>query len=99
MSQRYKREDLKKQLNTIFQIHFTPDMVLDAELISVSEVTEMGPYESFVLTFLVPAECPIQQQIYQLDHPEMGEMELFLVPSGKDDKGTTYASVFNYQKQ
>lgn len=96
---RYKREDLSEHLNTTFQIHFTPEIVRDAELISVSEIMAMGSYESYTITFLVPEECPIAQQIYQIDHPQMGKMELFLVPSGKDAKGTTYVSVFNYQKE
>jgi hypothetical protein len=99
MSRRYKRDDLAAQLNTTFQIHFTPDLVKDAELTEVSELKEMGPYESFAITFLVPDECPIQQQIYRIDHPEIGQVELFLVPSGKDEKGTNYVSVFNYSKE
>jgi hypothetical protein len=99
MSRRYKREELSEHLNTTFQIHFTPDIVMDAELVSVSEIVEMGSYESYSITFLVPDECPIAQQIYPIAHPEMGSMEFFLVPSGKDQKGTTYVSVFNYQKE
>lgn len=99
MSRRYKRADLSEHLNTTFQIHFTPDIVMDAELVSVSEIIEMGSFESYTITFLVRDECPIAQQIYPIDHPEIGNMELFLVPSGKDEKGTTYVSVFNYQRE
>jgi len=96
MGKRYRREDLSEQLDTAFQIHFTPAMVVDAELINVSEVQEMGSYESFTITFLVTADCPIEQKTYLIGHAKMGEMELFLVPSGKDEKGTTYVSVFTY---
>lgn len=99
MSRRYQRDEFAEQLNTTFQIHFTPEIVMNAELISVSEIMGMGSYESYTTTFLVPEECPIAQQIYPVDHPEIGRLELFLVPSGKDEKGTTYASVFNYQKE
>lgn len=99
MSRRYKRDDFTEQLNTTFEINFTPDIVKDAELIQVSELQEMGPYESFTITLLVPEDCPIHQQIYPIDHAKMGNLELFLVPSGKDEKGTTYVSVFNYQKE
>jgi hypothetical protein len=99
MSERYRREDLAEQLNTTFQIHFTPDMVMDAQLIDVSELQEMGSYESFTIAFLVAEDCPIQQQIYPIGHAEMGEMELFLVPSGKDERGATYVSVFTYSKE
>jgi hypothetical protein len=99
MPRRHDREELHKQLNTTFQIHFAPDAVMDAELISVSEVREMGSYESFSITFLVPGDCPIWQHTYRIDHPEMGEMALFLVPTGKSDGGATYVSLFNYSKK
>lgn len=99
MSRRYKRDEFIEQLNTTFEINFTPDIVKDAELIQVSELQEMGPYESFTITLLVPEDCPIYQQIYGIDHAKMGHLELFLVPSGKDEKGTTYVSVFNYSKE
>jgi hypothetical protein len=98
MSRRYTRDELAAQLNSTFQLHFSPEIVKDAVLAEVSELKGMGPYESFVITFLIPDECPVQQRIYQLVHPEIGEMELFLVPSGKDEKGTTYASVLSYKK-
>jgi len=99
MSRSYKRDEMAAHLNSTFQIHFSPDIVKDAELINVSELTEMGGYESFSISLLIPEECPIQQRIYQIGHPEIGEMELFIVPSGKDEKGTTYASIFNYKKE
>jgi hypothetical protein len=99
MSRRYERDELAAQLNTTFQIHFTPDIVKDAELISVSDVVEIGNFESFTITFLITDECPIYQHIYQIDHAEIGNMELFLVPSGKDQKGTTYVSTFSYLKE
>lgn len=99
MSRALKRDDLAEQLNTTFQIHFTLDTIKNAELIAVSEVTKMGPFESFAITFLIPDECPIHQQIYSIDHPEMGLIELFLVPSGKDETGTTYVSTFSYREE
>lgn len=99
MPQRYYRDDLAALLNTTFQIHFTPEIVMDAELIVVSEMIESGPFESFSITFLIPEDCPIYQHIYQIEHPEMGRFELFLVPSGKDAKGTTYVSTFSYTKE
>jgi hypothetical protein len=99
MSRRYKRDDFTEQLNTTFEINFTPDIVKDAELIQVSDLEGTGNYESFSITFLVSEDCPVYQQIYPIDHAKMGNIELFLVPSGKDEKGTTYVSVFNYPKE
>lgn len=98
MSERCSRDALAAQLNTTFQIHFAPETIMDAKLFEVSEIKQMGPYESFTITFLVPEDCPIEQRMYQIDHPQIGSKKLFLVPSGKDQNGTTYVSVFNYSK-
>jgi hypothetical protein len=36
----------------------------------------------------------LPQGLYHLDHPVMGELELFLVPIGADRDGVTYEAVF-----
>ena len=58
MSRRYKRDDFTEQLNTTFEINFTPDIVKDAELINVSDLEGIGNYESFTITFLVSGRLP-----------------------------------------
>ena len=35
------------------------------------------------------------QQIMSLTHPELGELELFLVPLGPDERGMRYEAVVN----
>ena len=35
------------------------------------------------------------QQIVSLTHPELGELELFLVPLGPDERGMRYEAVVN----
>ena len=49
--------------------------------------------ESFVLQFLSSQSKIFQQQTYNMKHDKLGKFSLFLIPSGKDDKGTYYEAV------
>ena len=52
--------------------------------------------EPFSLLFHGPPEPVLPQRIYPLEHPELGKLELFLVPIGPDPNGTMqYEAVFN----
>jgi hypothetical protein len=51
--------------------------------------------ESFSLIFRGPLEIPLRQRIHRLTHPVLGEMEVFLVPVGKDEGSRYYEVVFN----
>lgn len=42
-----------------------------------------------------PAEPLLPQQTYRMEHEEMGELTLLLVPVGRDETGFTYEAVFN----
>ena len=46
-----------------------------------------------------PATHFIPQGIHKLQHAELGEGELFLVPVGKDKDGFEYEAVFNHLLQ
>jgi hypothetical protein len=52
--------------------------------------------EPFRLTFRSSSkEEYFPQNIYQLAHATMGEIEIFLVPIGPDSEGMRYESIFN----
>ena len=51
--------------------------------------------EAFSLTFLGPADPVLAQQIYRMRNPELGALEIFLVPIGADASGTRYEAAFN----
>jgi hypothetical protein len=36
----------------------------------------------------------LPQRIYRLEHDELGALDLFLVPIGRDDSGVRYEAVF-----
>ncbi len=53
--------------------------------------------QPFSVYFRGPRAPVLLQRIYQLDHPELGSLDLFLVPIGPDPKGggMNYEAVFN----
>jgi hypothetical protein len=76
------------------------DPAVDVELLEVGEVgvgsgapppTARAP---FSIVFLGPREPILQQRIYRLEHDELGTLDLFLVPIGRDDAGVRYEAVF-----
>lgn len=89
----------KPYLNTIFVIQYSDNGTYDAELISVDtlgkEPKDPEQRWSFSLVFHVKdKEKYLSQRIYTLDHPELGSLDVFLVPLGPDQQGTRYEAVF-----
>ena len=90
-----------------FASHQNEDFALDIEnaglslkmkLIEISEIGSPKPQEkrrAFSLVFLGPSDYLLNQQIYRLTHPKMGELNLFLVPIGPNQEGLQYEAVFN----
>jgi hypothetical protein len=70
---------------------------LEVELIAaelLGPVPESGRRKPFSVVFQGPKEPVLPQQIYRLEHPEMGTLEVFLVPIGPNTKGQRYELVF-----
>jgi hypothetical protein len=76
------------------------DDVLDVELLEVDDAdgrsgdplrTARAP---FSIVFLGPRDPVLPQRIYRLEHDELGTLDLFLVPIGRDDAGVRYEAVF-----
>jgi len=51
--------------------------------------------EQFSLRFRGDAAYVFPQRIYPVQHDLIGDFDLFLVPIGRDQSGTTYEAVFN----
>lgn len=74
----------------------------DARQLELMEATTMGSppkgdrRHSFSVLFHCSDDQPLPQQTYTVEHGEMGEMELFLVPVGPDEEkgGMLYEAVF-----
>lgn len=58
----------------------------------------MGPSgvrPPFVLVFLAADPRVLPQRLYRLEHDQLGEVSIFLVPFGKDASGVSYQATFN----
>ena len=54
--------------------------------------------ERFSVYFKGPTRPFLPQKLYTLQHDQMGEFEIFLVPLSQNDQGFRYEAVFNYFK-
>lgn len=50
---------------------------------------------AFELMFRGPADPMLPQAIYRLTHPELGPLDIFIVPLERTGEGTTYQAVFS----
>jgi len=84
-------------LNEDFEIVF-PDGTLPARLI---EAKKWGPEQPvtvrqpFTLTFRIERSLRFPQGTYKIRHPQLGEMEIFLVQIAADATSSTLEAVFN----
>jgi hypothetical protein len=51
--------------------------------------------EQFSLRFRGDRNQVFPQRIYSMKHDSIGDFDLFLVPIGRDERGTFYEAVFN----
>jgi hypothetical protein len=80
-----------------FSIEFA-DATLELTLASVErspgEWGRTDAREPFSVEFRGPLEHVLPQQIWPLDHDELGRLEVFLVPLGPQDDAMRYEAVF-----
>jgi uncharacterized protein DUF6916 len=81
--------------NQKFRIYFAPDNISEAELIEVADRTRTKRQAQFSLLFKAPGTAPIEQGLYDVEHPELGRISLFLVPVGRDEMSINFEAVFN----
>jgi len=61
-----------------------------------AEDKRLGKRESFRLLFHAPKHWQYPQRIYHLSHPQLGDLDVFLVPLGPDEKGMRLEAIFNF---
>ena len=91
--------DFAACLNQTFHIHLESMPPLKAELIDVahmgSEPQDEGARWAFSIVLRGPQEPLLPQQIYPVEHEQMGTLDLFLMPLGPDKEGNIkYEAVF-----
>lgn len=93
-------DDLTKEsflplLNQSFRLTST-EPPLELRLVEVQARSGKGPRrEPFSLVFAGPAAPLLPQSIYRLENDEIGTLEIFLVPIGREAGDTRYEAAFN----
>ena len=80
-------------LNSTFRLSHgsaTMDLVL-VEILDGSTPRQVN----FSLLLRGPLEPPLPQQIYPLEHDQLGQFDLLIVPIKRDANGLYYEAVFN----
>jgi len=95
-------KEFSRHVNTRFQLKLD-DQKLPLELAEVKGYqlhdNEQSGMERFSVFFEGPGSPRLPQRLYSLEHEEMGEFEIFLVPISGNEKGFRYEAVFNYFKE
>ena len=90
--------DFTPYLHQFLAIRFTPEVRLEAELIEVKETENYTGIERtpfFIVLRTGQKQGYYPQGIYTVEHPEKGDLHIFLVPLGPDAKGIKYEAVFS----
>ena len=102
MSEWQTEAEFRQNLNTKFRLLAETKEPIDLTLVDVesrpSEAHEEAGMERFSVFFKSPLEYLLQQAVYPLSHPQMGQFEVFLVPIGQEADGFRYEAVYNYYK-
>jgi len=92
-------QEFSQHLNSTFQLKLE-DHTLELILVEVKAYmfgqNEQAGMERFSIYFDGPPDQRLPQQLYHLEHPDMGGLDLFLVPVAGDEKKLRYEAVFNY---
>ncbi len=91
--------DFVPYLNQLFTIRLDGIEPIRLELVVVTENGKgvpPGARQPFSLLFLGPVSSQyLLQHMYPLEHPEMGVLELFLVPLGPQEGRMRYEAIFS----
>ncbi len=94
MSEIFNHEALAGQLNTKFAL-IDAAQPFELELIEVTKPTVTASQTFFSLYFLGSEDFTLPQGTYRINHEQLGEMMIFLVPTARDNNGFKYEAVFN----
>jgi hypothetical protein len=97
MLDKITRQDFAQYLHQTFYIHAPSLAPIAAELIEVSELSTPPSDRRAPFSIVFRTQQRDQyliQAIYQVEHAEMGTLDLFLVPLGPDAEGMRYEAVF-----
>ena len=90
--------DFKPLLNQKLNIKISADISLETELVEIIELNGYSPLERspFSITFRTQQKNEYYNQgIFRVEHPTIGNIDLFLTPKGFDGVGMKYEAVFS----
>ena len=84
------------RVGEVFRLVVDERTTISTRLIAVTPDNALSAGRTpFSLIFRSPPGAPMPQRIYRLQHEELGDIELFLVPIGPDADGMCYEAVFS----
>jgi hypothetical protein len=95
MTMQFDRDTFAKELGTSFLLKDPEGRSVNVELIEVSEVKERPSQLSYSMLFRVPEDHMVGQGLYDLEHDNLGPMQLFLVPIIPTADGNVLEAVIN----
>lgn len=108
MTENLNKASFSRHLGERFRVRLDSSEKIDLVLIEVKGLSKPGKdpgsepndpdeisRDPFTTLFRGPHEPFLKQQIRGLEHDQMGEIEIFMVPVSRDELGLYYESVFN----
>ncbi|MGA7220086.1 MAG: hypothetical protein WBX38_17350 [Candidatus Sulfotelmatobacter sp.] len=89
------KNTFERNLNTKFWLRDGAAESHAMDLIELADGHSTPRQEQFSLLFRGDPNYVFPQQIFPLKHDAIGELDLFLVPVGRNESGTFYEAVFN----
>jgi hypothetical protein len=89
------RDVFQENLNSRFWLREENGERGALDLVALKDGRVTPHQEQFSLLFRGDPGRIYPQQIFSLEHDSIGQLELFLVPVGRDVEGTMYEAVFN----
>jgi hypothetical protein len=96
MLDRMTKDTFAPREGEVFELTLPDGRALRVTLIAVlgTGLKGLAQREQFSLHFKGPVTPALDQRIYRLVHPELGTLELFLVPIGRDADAMIYEAAF-----
>jgi len=92
-------EDFADKVGDVFALN---EQSIAAIPLTLTEAEALNPARGrqgvrppFSLVFLARDPRVLPQRLYRMEHGELGELTIFLVPIGKDAQGVSYQATFN----
>ena len=95
MPEYYTIEMFSEDVGKTLLMHCGNGQTAELKIVSVTDVGSSPRQLQFSVVFQAPVTAPIEQGIYRIEHDKLGELELFLVPIGRDKDGVQYEASFN----